>query len=638
MSSNKGEARQYGVTGLLITVIGIGFALYHLYVTYTGSIEPLMFRSTHLGVAFVLAFLVLSERQKSRGQRMATYVMAIASAAVLFYIYVNYQRFVMHIPYLDQPKTMDILMGIVLIALILELSRRLIGWLLPAVALVFLLYSILGPYMPGALRHPGFSVSAIVDNLFMTVEGIFGLPIATSSTYIVLFVIFGSVLAATGAGEFFTDFACALAGRSRGGPAKVAVVSSALFGSINGSAAANVMATGTFTIPLMKRLGFSPTFAGAVEAAASSGGAFLPPIMGSAAFIMAEMLGIPYLAVAKASILPALLYYFGVYVAIDLEAARAGLKGMNKEDLPPWKGILLRSYYVLPLVLLIWMMLRGYSPSYAAFWAILSTIGISFVSPKRRISLAGLAKTLENGARSAIHIVAACAAAGIIVGTISLTGLGGKFSAFIISLSGGYVTLSLVFAAAIAIVLGMGMTISPTYILTAVIAAPVLVSLGVTPIAAHLFVLYFACLAPITPPVALAAYAAAGLAGSDFNRTGWTAARLGLVGFVIPFIFVFNNALMLSGNTVDVLLAIPTSLCGTAAVSVAASGWLGRSLRVWKRVMTLIGGLLLIQPGIVTDAIGIALLAIAIGHEVLNTLRGSLYRSSHQWRRDVGTL
>ena len=597
----------------IITVFGICLSLFHIYCTLVGGHDPLKFRFTHLAFFTVLGGLVLmnADLKKKKGPfyLIVDGALIVGVLVVYGYFLMNYSRIFSHIPFMHVPPQMDVIMCCVLLVVVLAAAWRHIGWLLPVVSLVFLLYGIFGANLPGGLKHTGVSFENMVDYLCFTTNGVFGSAINTSSHYLILFVIFGAFLAVTGVGEYFTRLATALAGGTRGGPAKVAVLSSALVGSITGSAAANVMTTGVFTIPLMKKTGFSNNFSGAVEAAASTGGAMLPPIMGSAAFLMADILGIPYLDVAKASLIPAILYYLAILFIVDLEAVKQGIRGLPASELPSKRDTLKELYNLLPLIVIIVALFSGYSAAYSCLIGIASCILIGIINRKKGgLTLKRFLEALEKGSTNAVKIVSACACAGIIVGMVSLTGLGGKFTSMMLSVSGGIELLVLAFIMVSALILGMGMTISPAYIMAGVLGAPILLKLGFTPIAAHLFILYFAAMAPLTPPVALASYAAAGIAEGDMNKTGWQAVRLALVGFIIPYVFIYNNELLLIGSAGGVILSVVTSIIGIIGFAFGISGNVFHNrLKIWQRLIMAAAGLLMIVPGLLTDAIGILL-------------------------------
>jgi TRAP transporter 4TM/12TM fusion protein len=596
----------------IIAIFAICLSVFHIYSSLVGGHDPLKFRFTHVTFFTILGALVLFRQDLRAKKRIFLYldIALILGAGIVYgYFLVNYSRIFFHIPFMNVPPQTDVVMCCILVGMVLIAAWRHIGWLLPVVSLVFFLYGVFGGHLSGALKHTGISFESMVDYLGFTTNGIFGSAIDTSSHYLILFVIFGAFLTVTGVGEYFTRLATSLAGGTRGGPAKVAVLSSALVGSITGSAAANVMTTGVFTIPLMKKSGFSSNFAGAVEAAASTGGAMLPPVMGSAAFLMADILGIPYLQVAKASLIPAILYYIAILFIVDLEAVKQGIRGMDRSELPSRRSVLLDLYNLLPFVVIIVTLFSGYSAAYACLLGIASCIVIGVINFKKGgLTLARFFEALEKGSTNAVKIVSACACAGIIVGMVSLTGLGGKFTSMMLSVSGGIELLVLVFIMISAIILGMGMTISPAYIMAGVLGAPILLKMGFAPIAAHLFILYFAALAPLTPPVALAAYAAAGIAEGDMNKTGWQGLRLALVGFIIPYVFIYNNQLLLEGAVGDVFLSVITALVGIVWFAFGISGNVFRSrLFMWQRVAMIAAGLLMIVPGLLTDISGVVL-------------------------------
>jgi TRAP transporter 4TM/12TM fusion protein len=591
----------------IVKLFAVFMALYHLYSAAIGGTDPLFYRFTHVSMALVLGFMLLAI--KKEGLSLVVDGM-LAGAVILVYLYFNYnfERLVTHIPFLDMPTRGDLIAGVILIILVLEGTRRYIGWLLSLIALLFLLYAVGGPFLPGLLFHGGLSFSNVIDYMVFTLNGIMGSAVAVSSRYLILFIIFGSFLRITGVGEYFTELATALAGGTRGGPAKVAVITSAFIGSIIGCATANVTTTGVFTIPLMKRVGFKPDFAAGVEAAASTGGAMLPPIMGSSAFLMAEFLGIPYLEVAKASLLPALLYFLAVLIMVDIEAVKGGLRGLAKGEIPKLKDTAKRSYNLLPLLVITAALGRGYSPSFAALAGIAVCIMLGLFAGENRLSLERILEALEKSSVTVVQIIMACAVSGVIIGTVSLTGLSGKLTSILIRSSGGIELFILFFIMLSAIILGMGMVISPAYIMAAVLGAPVLIGLGFKPIAAHLFILYFAALAPLTPPVAIAAYAAAGIAGADMAKTAIRAVGLASAGFLIPYVFIYNNELLLMGSAVKVSLAIVTAIIGIACFGIGIQGFYLRSLSLPKRMAAIIGGLIMVIPGWGTDVMGLMVL------------------------------
>jgi TRAP transporter 4TM/12TM fusion protein len=504
-------------------------------------------------------------------------------------------------------------MGVILSLILLEASRRVIGWALPITAACFLLYAILGKYLPGLIRHTGFSLEVIIDQLYLTTEGIFGIPLGVSATYVILFVIFGAFLEESGTGQFFMDFSNSLVGGAKGGPGKISCVSSALFGTISGSAVANVMVDGWLTIPLMKRTGFKPDFAAAVEATASTGGQIMPPVMGAAAFVMAEYTGIPYIQICIHAAIPALLYYFALFMAIHFEASKTGLLGVPKEERPRFQSVVLaRGHLFFPLIVIVYFMIAGYTPMYACIYATLSVVLIALLRAETRMGVMKILKALEFGAKNMLPVAAACACAGIIIGVINLTGLGLKFTSLILVIAGDSLIPALIFTMFAGIVLGMGLPTTAAYIVQAALLIPALIKLGVPLIAAHLFVFYFAIISAITPPVAMAVYAAAGIGGSNLWRTGLEAVRIGATGFIIPFMFVYGPSLLMIGSIGTIITTIISSSIGVVALSAGLMGWFLKEATYLERVMLVAGALLLIKPGLYTDVIGLVLLIIVI--------------------------
>jgi TRAP transporter 4TM/12TM fusion protein len=453
--------------------------------------------------------------------------------------------------------------------------------------------------------------------MYLTTEGIFGIAIGVSSTYIFLFVLFGAFLSKSGMGQFFNDLAMAIAGSGKGGPAKVAVVSSGLLGSINGSAVANVVTTGAFTIPLMKKIGYEPEFAGAVEATASCGGQILPPVMGATAFIMAEYLGVPYIKIAAVAVVPALLYYLGVITIIHLRASKNGLVGLPKEELPKVSQVMKeRGHLLIPLIGLLYLLIKGYTPIYAAFYSIIMTIAASTLRKETRMSFKDIIDALEEGARTALGVAMACATVGLIIGVATLTGFGLKLAGAILFLGKGNLFATLVLTMIACIVLGMGLPSIPAYIITATMAAPALAEMGIPPLVSHMFVFYFGMLANLTPPVALAAFAGAGIAGGNTTQTGIQAVKIALAGFVVPYIFAFNNALLLIDTTVlEASVVIVTAVIGVFALGVGVEGYLFRATNALIRLLFFVSAFALIIPGIETDIVGIVIFAALCVYE-----------------------
>ena len=581
---------------------------FHLYVAFAGPPNAYVMRGTHLAFALVLAFLVMpGALGRSEKPGLIGWLLVLAAAACALYPSVALDYIQNRIYYVDDPRLADYVFGGGLILLLLEATRRATGWALPVTAVVFLAYGLtLGGQSPGMM----------LDQLYLTTEGIFGIPLYVSATYVMLFILFGAFVERSGAGQLFMDFALALAGHTSGGPAKVAVITSSLFGTVSGSAVANVMTTGTFTIPLMKRAGYRPSFAGAVEAVASTGGQLMPPIMGAAAFVMAEFLGVSYLKVAAYALLPAVLYYLAVFMAVHFEARRLGLKGLPRADLPRLGQVLReRGHLFLPLVVIMAVLLSGRSAAFAALVGTLSVIPTTWLraSTRRTFTWRVVIESLESGARNTLVVALACACAGIVIGTITLTGMGLSFTGVVLALSQNSLILALLLTMLAGIVLGMGLPTTPAYIVQVALLVPALVKLGVAVEAAHLFALYFAVLSAITPPVALAVYAANGLSGASLMESSWDAVKLGLTGYIIPFMFVFAPALLLIGDAGTVAIAAVTASIGVICLAggLHEQFFLGRAAW-WERVLLVLAALVLIKPGLTTDLIGLGLIAITL--------------------------
>jgi TRAP transporter 4TM/12TM fusion protein len=515
------------------------------------------------------------------------------------------------------PTNWDFFFSALFVIGVWEMARRTAGWPLAILTIIFILYGHYGSYLPGLFYHRGYSWERMITYLF-SLDGILGLPVQASAHYIFLFVLFGAFVEASGAGKFFVDFARCIAGRARGGPAKVSIVSSALIGTASGSSVANVVVDGVFNIPLMKASGFRATIAGAVEAMNSSGGQIVPPVMGAGAFLMAEILSVPYSVVCLGAIIPALLYYNAAYWMIDFYSAGAGLRGMTREELPVFRKIMMeKGYLLIPLIaLLVCLMVLMYSPYRAAMVGIVTLILASWVRRETRMGPTAIIKTLSDGARGAIEIIATCAAAGIIVGVLTQTGLGQKFAMIIFSYSQGNLLLALIFTALVAAVLGMGMPTTAAYAIGASVLAPALVKdFQVIPLAAHLFIFYFACLSALTPPVALAAFAAAAIANARPWDVGWQSMRFAIAGFIIPFMFVYGPAMVLEGTSWEITTTVITGLLGTLCLAASVQGWLLTRVGAIQRAILLVAAFTLIKPGWITDVIGLGLFALVLAFQ-----------------------
>jgi TRAP transporter 4TM/12TM fusion protein len=593
---------------LTISAVALVMACYHLYVAFAGPPNALALRSVHVGFALTLAFLTLPAR-RPRGEELpgpAEVVLIALAIAATAYPVLNLDYFLTRMYYVDDPTTVDLVLGYALILLVLEGTRRAAGLALPATAAAFIVY---------ALTAGEQSPLILIDQLYLTTEGIFGIPAGVSATYVILFIIFGALVERTGTGKLFMDFALSLTGHTAGGPAKVACLSSGLFGTVSGSAVANVMTTGTFTIPLMRRIGYRPAFAGAVEAVASTGGQIMPPIMGAAAFVMAEFLGVSYLHVATAAALPAVLYFLAVFMAVHFEAKRTGLQGLPRADLPRLGEVLKeRGHLFLPLIVIIWVLVDGYSAQFAALSGIVSVVPTALLrkSTRASITIGSVIEGLIAGARNTVTVALACACAGIVVGVATLTGLGIEFTSVVLAAAQNTLVLALVLTMAAGIVLGMGMPTTPAYIVQVALLVPAIVRLEVPVEAAHMFAFYFAILSAITPPVALAVYAANSLSGGGLWDTGIAAVKLGATGYIIPFMFVFGPSLLMIGTWDRILLTTITAIIGVIALAASLHGYLFRSTRLWERVVLFGAALLLIKPGWMTDLTGIAGLAAVV--------------------------
>jgi TRAP transporter 4TM/12TM fusion protein len=598
---------------LPFSFVAVAMSVYHIWTGLEGPPEAMIHRSIHLGFALVLIFILYPAKSSDTRRKGLPWDLALLalSLASIGYIFLTYENVVTRFPYVHSLSEWDMFFGTLLIVLIFEATRRCIGAALPITAIIFLAYAYAGPYLPGALRHRGFSLETIIDQTYMTTEGIFGIPLAVSATYVILFVIFGAFLEKSGTGQLFMDVASSLTGHTPGGPGKISCISSGLFGTISGSAVANVMVDGWLTIPLMKKAGFRSHFAAAVEAVASTGGQIMPPVMGAGAFVMAEFLGVPYSKIALHAAIPAILYYLALFMAIHYEALRTGLRGVPREELPKLPSVLLKSGHLfVPIGILLYMMTLGYTAPYAALWATGGVVLFSWIRSATRLGPKAIWQALENGAKNSLSVAAACACAGIVIGVISLTGLGLKFTSFVLSLAGFFLVPALVLTMLTGIILGMGMPTTAAYIMQAALLIPALIKMGVVPIAAHLFVFYFAIISAITPPVALAVYAAAGISKSNLWSTGLAAVRLGATGFIVPFMFVYGPSLVFVGSWEEILTTLLSASIGVVGLAGGLHGWFLTSARPWERLALVAGALLLIKPGIYTDVLGLVLLAV----------------------------
>ena len=603
----------HGVMAKIVTALAIAFSVFQLYTAIFGVLDAQLQRAVHLGFGLCLVFLLYPTRKSWSRHKLhpLDLVLAILGAAAPAYIVIAYQSLVLRSGLVSGT---DLVIGTAGIVLVIEAARRVVGLPMVCVVLAFLLYAFVGPYMPGVLAHRGLTLSQLVGHLYFTTEGVFGIPLGVSSTFIFLFILFGAYLESTGLGKFFIDLANSIAGWASGGPAKVAVLSSGLMGTVSGSSVANVVGTGSLTIPMMKKLGYYKNFAGAVEAAASTGGQLMPPVMGAAAFLMAEFVGVPYIEIVKAAVIPALLYFAGVWLGVHFEAKRENLKGIPRSELPKLSTILKeRGHLALPLIVIVYLLVAGYTPMRAALFAIILSILCSMIRKSTRMKPLEIVMGLERGARGVLSVLVACAAAGIVIGVVTKTGVGLKLASGLLDLSGGMLLPTMFFTMITSIILGMGVPTTANYVITSTIAAPAIIQMGVPVLCAHMFVFYFGIIADVTPPVALAAFAGAGIAGGNPLRTGINASKLAIAAFIIPYMFVLSpNLLMIDATALNLITTTVTALVGMIALSSALIGFLADKATRIERIVLIIAGLLLIKPGIGTDVPGFVLFAIIL--------------------------
>jgi TRAP transporter 4TM/12TM fusion protein len=598
----------------IITVLAVVVALIQMYTSGFGVFPALIQRPLHLLFILPMALLTLPVSKKIKKEKTLVFDLALAILAigVTLYslIYANEMAY-----RVAWPKTIDLMMGSILIVLVLEATRRAVGSALFIIGSCTIAYALFGNTMPGLLAHVGFDLERVISYLYITTEGIYGIPLYVFTTFVFAFIIFGTFLEKSGAGNFFVDLAFALTGKFRGGPAKAAVVSSALMGMISGSSQANVATTGTFTIPLMKKIGYDPPLAGAIEAVASTGGLFTPPIMASAAFLMAEFIGIPYIEIAAAAIIPAIIYYITVFLIVDIEATKSNVLKMETKDIPKLGAVLKKGWHFLMpvVVIIVLLVVMKSSPMKAAFWATVTSVFVSMFRAETRMSLKKILQTLETAGKRAISLGMACASAGIIVGMLSMTALAIRVTYAVVSSSADMLGLALILTMFTAIVLGMGLPAAATYIILAVMAAPILVEMGLSPLLAHFFVFYFSSLAPITPPVCMSSFVAASIADADPMKTGFIAFKYAFPAFIVPYAFAFGGeALLGRGEPLFIAIVVCTAIIGAASFAFAATGWLSRPLSIPLRIGFLITAVLMIVPGILSDVFGFAILATCL--------------------------
>jgi TRAP transporter 4TM/12TM fusion protein len=619
-----------GWQGLAWRAAATAFVLWHMWILLVAPIDPTIARAVHVFLGAALGFALFAPSSGAPGTRVPAYDWALMAACLLVPAHYILDADGIEMRSFMGPNWQDLAAAFLGMLLVLEFARRTAGLVMPIIAIVFIAYCFVGPWMPGILYHRGIAWDQALVELFGN-NGVLGTIVQVSATFIILFVTFAAFLTASKAGDYFNDFALALVGRARGGPAKVTVISGILFGTISGSAVANVVASGSFTIPMMRRVGYDKQTAAAVEATSSTGGQITPPVMGAGAFIMAEVLGRPYTDIALAGLIPALLFYIANYIHCDLNARKSGIRGLPREELPRWVDLGRRAYMAAPLVLLIAMLVLGYSPFRAAAVGIAATIAIMlFTALAHRLALrrqplpqaiaGGLAETLaaieralSGSAKEVMQLIAVCAAAGVVAGVIGLTGVGGRFATMLLDIAGASTFLAMVFAMLVAIILGMGVPTTAAYAIAAAVVAPGLIRIGVEPLVAHMFIFYFAILSAITPPVALASFAAASMAGADMWKTSVIAVKLGLATFIVPFMFWLSPALLAQGEIGPILQAFVTASLGVWLLACSTEGWMmnGR-LPLPLRLAAAAGGLALMVPEVWTDAAGLAVAAALV--------------------------
>ncbi len=605
-----------GVPHTVTRVMLIAFSIYVFWMNVFSSLPEQIRRASFIGLIVFISYMLYPSR-KTAAKRINyvpwyDFILGLTGAGCFFYYIVFFQEIVARA---GRATQLDMIVGIIGILILMEICRRVVGIPILVVVICFIIYAFAA----------GFSSRRIVSHLFYTTEGVIGTPLGVCSTFIVLFIMFGAFLDKTGVGRFFIEVANSIAGAATGGPAKVAVIASALQGMISGSSVANTVGSGSFTIPMMKKTGYKPEFAAAVEAAASTGGQIMPPIMGAAAFLMAEMTGTPYSDIVIAAILPALLYFTGIFLMVHFEAKKLGLEGLKKEDVPKFFTLMFsRGYLLLPLVVLVYCMMTGFTPSMSAVYAIITAIVVSMFRKDTRMTVATFFEALENGARNVLGVAVACSIAGIIVGIVTLTGLGIKLATGLLALSGGVTIIGLFFTMISCIILGMGVPTTANYVIMATITAPIVIKLGIPMLAAHMFVFYFGIVADITPPVALAAYAGSAIANSDPFKTAVNATRIAIAAFIIPYVFAFNPDLLLVGGSFTQAIGILISaLIGMTGVAAGMEGFMIAPLKPYERVFCIAGGITLIIPGLLTDIIGVCLIGLVLLRQtVFNKSKG----------------
>lgn len=593
----------------IMRIIAIGMSLFHLITAARGALPTMQQRCVHLGLAVILIYMQSFLKEKNIVKRIICLVMIVLTAIVSVYVFFNWQQMTQRAAY---PQFIDILLGIIMTIAVIDGTRRTTGLALPMVAVVFILYAYFGNLLPAAIGHKGYNIIRIAGMLFMETEGLYSSTLGISATYIFVFILFGSFLESSGAGKFFIDLAAGLVGKKRGGSAMVSTISSGLFGMVSGSAVANIMAVGPLTVPMMTESGYDNRFSGSVLSVAGTGGQLMPPIMGAAAFIMAETLGLPYVTIAGAAFIPAVLYYVAIIFTIQMRSNRLEIKPV--EEVPDWKKVLKSDFYLaFPLILLVILLaVVRWSPAKAGFWSIVSLVAVAQVKKSTRMDLKKFLDSLEKGAYDALQVAVICSLAGVMIAMLSLTGLGIRISSLLLLLSGGKMAALLIITMIAGLILGMGMTTSSVYIILSVLVAPALIQMDVPALAAHMFTFYFGILSAITPPVAVASYAAASVVKDNPMKLGFAAWKVGIPGYIIPYMFLYNPELLLIGNIPNIILVTILALIATYFMAISIEGFYKSEINVIGRILIFAGAVLLIKPGLISGAIGIVLASIIL--------------------------
>ncbi len=614
MTETKGAEESISRTRSVIGKwVAVCCSIFVIYALATMALQDLQLLSLFLAFSLAVGFVHCPLNPKRPGflpLLVVDLILAALGFSFAIYIYFDYWEFIFRV---GEPTGWDLFFGIVSIVLIFELTRRVVGWPLLIIAFAFLAYCFFGQFLPAPFSHRGYDLERIATTLFMSKNGLFGVPMRVTTNFIYLFIAFGAFYETCGGTAFFVDLASALFGRLRGGPAKVSVAVSGMMGTISGSAVANTVATGTLTIPLMKRIGFESHVAGAVEAAASTGGQLMPPVMGAAAFIMAEYLGVAYIEVCKAAVIPAVLYFVAIYSVVHFYSLKIGIKGLPENEIPSVKLVFRDKWmFTVPLIVLLSILIKGYSPRIAVLYSLPAIVVVSFLRKESRMMPSKILNALAKTGYNCVMVVGACATAGIVIGVVLLTGMGSKITALVITASAGSLLLALPIVMLASILFGMGLPTVVCYVLLAATVAPSLVDLGIHPLAAHLFIFYFGMLCMVTPPVSFAAYAGAAIAKADPMKTGWTAWTFALAGFLLPYMFVYNNSLLLMGSALNILLSIFTSIIGVVCLGAGIIGHFVKQTNLYERIFLLAAAFLLIKPGLMTDLLGLGCVGLTL--------------------------